>query len=144
MQVERSAGAIVFRRAKKGIVYLLLQAKYKTEYRDFPKGLIEKGEDLEKAALREVKEETSLENLKLVPGFRRKITYFYKKNGETVYKEVYLFLAEAKSEDVKVSWEHEGFEWVDFETARKLLRKQQMEVLEKANKILEKGLTKWT
>ena len=50
------------------IQYLLL--KHRAGHWNFPKGLIEKGEKLEQAALREVKEEAGLENLKFIKGFK--------------------------------------------------------------------------
>ncbi len=53
-----SAGVVVVRLAQRKLRYLLLRA-----YRnwDFPKGLVEPGEDPIDAALREVREETTLD-----------------------------------------------------------------------------------
>jgi 8-oxo-dGTP pyrophosphatase MutT (NUDIX family) len=61
----RAAGAVVFRRAHDGVKVLLLRA-----YRnwDFPKGTIEDGETEMEAALREVREETTLEDLRFPHG----------------------------------------------------------------------------
>jgi len=55
-----SAGVVVVNVAGPAVQYLLLRA-----YRnwDFPKGLVEPGEQPLDAALREVREETTLENL---------------------------------------------------------------------------------
>jgi 8-oxo-dGTP pyrophosphatase MutT (NUDIX family) len=55
-----SAGVVVVHVAPQQVLYLLLRA-----YRnwDFPKGLVESGEQPMDAALREVREETTLENL---------------------------------------------------------------------------------
>jgi 8-oxo-dGTP pyrophosphatase MutT (NUDIX family) len=55
-----SAGVVVVHVASQQVQYLLLRA-----YRnwDFPKGLVEAGEQPMDAALREVREETTLENL---------------------------------------------------------------------------------
>ena len=55
-----SAGVVVVHVAGAAVQYLLLRA-YKNW--DFPKGLVEPGEQPLEAALREVKEETTLENL---------------------------------------------------------------------------------
>jgi bis(5'-nucleosidyl)-tetraphosphatase len=55
-----SAGVVVVHLADSGVQYLLLRA-YKNW--DFPKGLVEPGEQPLDAALREVREETTLENL---------------------------------------------------------------------------------
>jgi 8-oxo-dGTP pyrophosphatase MutT (NUDIX family) len=55
-----SSGVVVVNGAQKGLKYLLLRA-----YRnwDFPKGLVEAGEEPIDAALREVREETTLDDL---------------------------------------------------------------------------------
>src|SRR5438270_2037750 len=53
----RAAGVVVFRRTGNGIYLLILRA-YKNW--DFPKGLVDPGEDQLAAAKRELKEETGL------------------------------------------------------------------------------------
>ena len=133
---ERSAGAIIFRKMESGIRYLLLHYHYKTYFWDFPKGNIEKGESEEETARREVKEETGLEDLKFIEGFKEKISYFYRREGEIVSKEVLYFLAKSEEERVILSKEHIGSEWVDYETAKSRLKENSKKVLEKANKFL--------
>jgi bis(5'-nucleosidyl)-tetraphosphatase len=129
MLKERSAGAIIFRREPEKKYYLLLH--YDGGHWDFPKGNIEKGEEPEETAVREIKEETGITDLRFLPDFRETITYFYKREGQTVFKQVIFFLAETTEKEVKISWEHQGFEWLDyhqalerltFENARNLLR----------------------
>jgi bis(5'-nucleosidyl)-tetraphosphatase len=56
-----SAGVIVVRKHADGYRYLLLRA---FRYWDFPKGLVEAGEDPLASAVREVAEETTLTDLK--------------------------------------------------------------------------------
>src|SRR3954462_13951025 len=53
----RAAGVVVFRRTARGIYYLVLRAYNNW---DFPKGLVEAGEDQLACAKRELKEETGL------------------------------------------------------------------------------------
>lgn len=144
MAVEKSAGAIVFYiEPGDGVRYLFL--KHKPASWDFPKGLIEKGEKPEDAALRECKEETGLE-IELMPGFKKTIRFFFKakykyqmkrglKIGETVLKFVTYFLAESKTKDVEVSFEHEDYEWVGFDRAIEILkkRKENKDLIIKAN-----------
>ena len=142
MPRERSAGAIIFRRVGK-ILYLLLKYTYKTTYWDFPKGNIEPGETEEETVRREIKEETGIEDIRLLPGFKEKISYFYRREGQTIYKEVVYFLAETGTATVKISKEHVGFEWVDYETARERLKENSRSALEKAHEFLTKGLTKF-
>jgi len=145
MPVEKSAGIIVFYIESDGkIKYLLL--KHKPNSWDFPKGLIEQGEKPEEAALRECGEETGIKVVKLIPGFKETIKFFFKvkykyqlerglKMGETVLKFVTYFLARAENKEVKVSFEHEDYEWLDFDQVMKVLskRKENKRMLIKAN-----------
>lgn len=139
---EKSAGAIIFKKNGK-VRYLFLKKKYKTEYWDLPKGNIEKGEKEEETVEREIEEETGLKDLKFTPGFKEKINYFYKKNADTVFKEVIFFLVESKTEDVKISPEHNSFEWVSYEEALKRTKDNTRKVFEKAHVFLEEGLNKF-
>jgi len=150
MPVEKSAGAVVFRREKDGTIkYLLL--KHRADYWNFPKGLIEKGEGLKEAALREIREETGLKEIKLIPGFKETIRYFFKtkydyqiargfKIGQMVLKFVTYFLAESKSEKVKISSEHQDYAWLDFEGMMRKFKKYKINrnILKKTNEFLQR------
>ena len=93
MPKEKSCGAVVFVRQKDGIKYLLLH--YGAGHWDFPKGKQEKNETEEQAAAREIKEETGIEDIEFAEGFKETVKYFYKKDEETIFKEVVFFLAQA-------------------------------------------------
>lgn len=151
MPVEKSAGAIIFYREKnKEIKYLLLH--HKTGYWNFPKGLVEEGESLEETAQRECREETGLKEIKLIPGFKETIKYFFKvkykyqikergfRMGQTVLKFVTYFLAQSKSKNVKISFEHQGYQWLTFKEALKRLEKYKnnQRILKKANDFISK------
>ena len=137
MPVEKSAGAIIFYRADKKIEYLLLH--YQWGHWDFPKGNIEKGEKLEETVKREVKEETGIEDIKFTPSFKESIKYFYKLKGKNVFKIVTFLLAETKTKEVKISWEHIGFKWLPYEEIlEQLTFKNAKEILKKANHFLSK------
>ena len=117
---ERSAGALVFHTTPSGArQYLLL--RYPAGHWDFPKGNIEEGEEPEQTMVREVREETSLTGVVPVPGFRKVIEYFYKRDGKTVHKEVTFFLAESKEDRVVLSFEHRDYAWVTIEEALKIV-----------------------
>lgn len=135
MPKEKSCGAIVFKKQKDGIKYLLLH--YEASHWDFPKGKQEKNEKEEQTAAREIKEETGIEDIEFADGFRETIKYFYKKGEETIYKEVVFFLAQTSVENVKISFEHIGYTWMSYENAyKKLTFNNAKELLRKANKFL--------
>ncbi|PIW92064.1 MAG: diadenosine tetraphosphate hydrolase [Candidatus Nealsonbacteria bacterium CG_4_9_14_0_2_um_filter_37_38] len=137
MPIEKSAGAVIFRKEKDTIEYLLLH--YQAKHWDFPKGNIEKGEKLEDTVRREVKEETGIENIKFALGFKEAIKYFYKLKGRNIFKIVTFFLAETKTKEVKISWEHTGFEWLPYEEAlEQLTFKNAKEILKKANEFISR------
>ncbi len=110
---ERSAGAVVFNE-KRGRRYLLLQNKDRW---DFPKGNMEAGEAELDTVLREVREETGLGHIDVVPGFRRLIEYFYRRDGANVHKQVVYLLARTKDEKITISHEHQGSGWFTYEAA---------------------------
>lgn len=137
MPIEKSAGAIVFRKEKNKIYYLLLH--YQAGHWDFPKGNIEKGEKLEETAKREIKEETGIDEIEFIPKFKESIKYFYKLKGENIFEIVTFFLAKTKTKKIKISWEHLGYQWLPYEKAlERLTYKNAKEILEKANDFLVK------
>jgi bis(5'-nucleosidyl)-tetraphosphatase len=117
LEEERSAGAVVFRRAPVSPRYLLL--KYPAGHWDLPKGNIEEGEEPIQTMVREVREESGLVELKVVPGFEHKIEYYYRRGGKKVHKTVVFFLAETSVEKITISFEHQDYGWFGFEEALK-------------------------
>ncbi len=111
---ERSAGAVVFRLAGKDREYLLLQNAGRW---DFPKGGIEMGEEELDTVRREVGEETGLKDLAIVPGFRRVIEYFYRRDNKNIHKEVAYHLARTDEAKVEISFEHQAFGWFTYQEA---------------------------
>ncbi len=135
MPSEHSAGAVVFRKENSKRLYLLLH--YEKGHWDFPKGHIEKNETEEEAAVRETKEETGISDLNFIEGFKEKIEYFFRQDGKLTYKDVAYFLAETKTRDIKLSFEHIGFEWLSYENAlERITFKNSREILKKANAFL--------
>jgi len=148
---EKSAGAIIYKIENGEPRYLLLH--YPSGHWEFAKGHIEEGEEPERAAMREIEEETGLKDIKIIPGFKEYSKYFFRKNydlvGEAkkkapwVFKLVVFYLAETKTEEVKISHEHKGFLWLPYEQAlRRLTYKNAKELLKKAHEYLisKKGL----
>ncbi len=130
-RLERSAGIILFHQSDAGVRrYLLLD--YGRHW-DYPKGHVEKGEQDHAAAIRELSEETGINEVALVGGFVHELTYFFKsKKKRLVHKTVVFFLGKSHKTEVELSDEHVGYEWlpydraieqVSFETAKEALRK---------------------
>jgi bis(5'-nucleosidyl)-tetraphosphatase len=146
MPVEKSAGAVIFRKENHKIYYLLLNYpaishRAEKDYWDFPKGHIEKGENLEDTVKREVFEETGLKDLKILPGFKETIKYFFRFQGKNVLKFVTFLLAETTEKEVQISSEHRGYEWLTFEKALKRLTfENAKEILKKAHQFVEKEI----
>lgn len=82
---------------------------------NLPKGKLDPGEDLESCAVREVSEETGLQNPRIIRPLL--ITYHtYQEFGKALLKETHWYLMEGKSSDKLVPQEEEFIEaiqWVD-------------------------------
>ena len=131
---ERSAGAVLFNETDSGKNFLLLN--YPSGHWDFVKGNIEKGESLQQTVIREIREETGITDVEFVDGFEDKIEYHYQRNGDLVHKEVVFFLAKTKTIDVKISHEHLGFVWLNFDDAlKKVTYKNARDLLNKIKKL---------
>jgi len=137
---EKSCGAVVFFKNMQ-IKYLLLQ--YEAGHWDFVKGNVEPNESEADTVLRELKEETGIVATVLIEGFRERIQYFYRRQGETIQKEVVFYLIQSDTEKVELSFEHVGYEWLDYQhTLERLTFKNAKDVLQKAHAFLqERGMT---
>ena len=132
---EKSCGAVVFFEKSK-IKYLLLH--YEAGHWDFVKGNVESGENEKDTVIRELEEETGLVDAQFVEGFREKIAYFYRRQGMTVHKEVIFFLIETRTENIRISYEHVGYTWLEYERAlERLTFRNAKSVLQKAHKLLK-------
>jgi 8-oxo-dGTP pyrophosphatase MutT (NUDIX family) len=137
MPREVSAGAIVYLSEGESPEYLLLH--YEAGHWDFPKGNIEEGEEELETVRREIREETGIEDLIFVEGFRRSIRYFYKRRGGVVLKEVIFYLARSHTKEVRLSYEHKGYVWLNFKEALdRLTFKNSRNLLEAAQEHLSK------
>ena len=137
---ETSAGAIIFRIDEKSKKPRYLLLHYGSGHWDFVKGHIEGSETEEETLRREAEEESGLTGLQVISGFREKVSYFYKKDRETIPKDVIFFLAQtvAAEKDVKLSFEHSEYEWLEFGAAvKKVTYESSRKVLEKADRFLK-------
>lgn len=148
---EKSVGAVVFRRGGDKIYFLLLH--YKSGHWDFPKGHIERGESNEQTLRREVEEETGIADLKILSDFKKRVCYAYRAKNEerekriksgnsiNVFKKVTYYLAETKTEEIKISSEHIGYEWLEYKKALvRITYRGPKRVFKKAGKYLNRML----
>ena len=137
MPFEHSAGAVIFRRAGDSVFYLLLNYPGSGSYWDLVKGHLEKGETELETLTREAREETGLTDLCIIDGFKEWIKYFFRSGGELISKLVTFYLAETRTEDIKISFEHIGYAWLPYEEAvKRLTYKNAQEILQKANEFI--------
>ncbi|MEF8780368.1 MAG: bis(5'-nucleosyl)-tetraphosphatase [Haloferacaceae archaeon] len=116
MAVEAtSAGAILFRDTRDRREYLLLKSRPGDW--EFPKGGVEGNEELQQTAIREVKEESGIEEFRLIDGFREDYDYVFEANGKTIHKTVHLFIAHSFEASAELSKEHRDLQWRDYEQA---------------------------
>ncbi len=114
-QEEWSAGVILYRRGRQGREYLLL--RYEEGHWGFPKGRIEREENLKEAACRELREETRIGPVRLIPGFQGLIEYGLERDGKPTSKRVIYFLGETDQEAVCLSSEHTAYAWLGYQEA---------------------------
>ena len=126
----------MFRRTDSGVRLLVLRA-----YRnwDFPKGLVDAGEDQLDAAKREIAEETGLGEVEFPFGDEHRETVPYSGNKIARY-----YLAETTEHDIELPVspelgrpEHHEFRWITFDEAEELLPPRLAIVLEWARKTLK-------
>jgi len=118
----KSCGSVVFKKANE-VEYLLLQSGSMAHpgFWDFSKGEVDNGETETDTALRELKEETGIMDARLIEGFRDEIHYFFKQQDKTIFKTAVFYLFETRQKEVKLSWEHIGYEWLVYEKAMERL-----------------------
>ena len=113
---EKSCGGVIFYNGKSNTRILLVKNN-NGRYWSFPKGHIEIGETEKETAIREIKEETSLD-VEIKDGFRE--ISEYSPFGK-IRKHVVFFLAQAFTNNVKIQEEEIAeYIWVDLQQARKL------------------------
>ena len=130
-----SAGAVIVRTTPQGNRFLLLRS---FDHWDFPKGLVENGEDAMAAALREVREETTVNDLTFPWGDVHTETGPYSRGKVARY-----YLAQTATEHISLPVnpeigrpEHSEYRWVDYDTAVRLVSDRVRPVLEWAAGVL--------
>jgi diadenosine hexaphosphate hydrolase (ATP-forming) len=102
---EPTAGGVIYRRAdgKQGAVEILMIRDSKGRW-TIPKGHIEEGETARHTAEREVREETGLQEMKVLD-WLGKINFRYRRGNSLVLMTTEIFLIEAKGDTNKLKAE---------------------------------------
>jgi bis(5'-nucleosidyl)-tetraphosphatase len=124
-----SAGVVLVRETDDGWRYLLLRA---FTHWDFPKGMVEPGEEPLAAAIREVREETLIEDLRFDWGYEYIETGPYSRGKVARY---YVARTETSAVSLPVIEElgrpeHNEFRWVDEQGALKLVSARVVPIIE--------------
>ncbi|HEV8333831.1 MAG TPA: NUDIX domain-containing protein [Steroidobacteraceae bacterium] len=124
-----SAGVVVVRSTPPGWRFLLLRA---FNHWDFPKGMVEAGEEPLAAAIREVREETLIADLQFGwgevytetgPYSRGKVARYYIASTQTTAVTLTVIEALGRAE-------HNEFRWVDYEGASRLVSPRVQPIVE--------------
>lgn len=116
-QRETSAGGVVFRLHEGHAVFLLIRDSYQNW--GFPKGHLESGERAEDAAMREVREETGIDDL-VLRGQIETIDWYFRFRGQLIHKVCHFYLMETTQSSTNPQ-QAEGItacQWVSYDDAR--------------------------
>lgn len=110
---EPTAGGIVFRRTAAGGIQFLLIQDAKDRW-TIPKGHIEEGEDSKTTAVREIGEETGLQQMEII-NWLGKINFRYRRQTSLVLMTTEIFLVRALGDTDKLKAEDwmNGIGWLD-------------------------------
>jgi len=141
---EFSAGAVIFKKEGKNILFLVIHSA-RNKIWGFPKGHLEEGETEKEAALREIEEETGLDNLRFIDGFTEKVMYetISKRlpfEGQRIKKYVTYFLCETGNQDIIVDGrEITDHRFLNLSQAEELIGFSNLKsILRRANEFLHK------
>lgn len=132
--------AYIFKKTMRGYEFLLLKRNNEHDGIWQPvTGKAEKGEEAIETAKREIEEETGLKDfIKIID-----LEYCFQfKNKHGEFKEAcFGFGVSPQTEEIKISYEHQNYCWVNFETAYELLYwDSNKEVLKLLNNKLTQGI----
>ena len=112
MEKVKSCGFLIYRTQPQRSILLMKHPKRC----DLPKGHVDEGETNMECALRELQEETGIEeqHLRIEEGFKYKDRYIVENKKTKKKKKLIMYLAELIEDVEIVPTEHEGYEWVDW------------------------------
>ena len=121
---------MVFRRTETGPMFLLIRDPYQNW--GLPKGHVERGESPEETAVREVREETGLTELRLREPLET-IDWFFREGPDLIHKYCHFYLMETETEATRPQREEgitdcvwlplpKALETLTYDNARSVLR----------------------
>ena len=130
--METSCGVVL---VNLGTILLL---QYPQGHWDLPKGHVEHDDEHRQATmLRELTEETGIEEVHIVDGFEERTEYSFHHKGKLQQKEVYWYVAETDELSVSLSKEHRGYLWLDWSQAMDTITHEETRlVVQKAHHFL--------
>jgi len=122
--VERiNVQVFVFCKAPSFKVLILKRTPNRSGYWQPVCGGVDSGEELIEAALREIVEETGIENVKSIIDLEYTFTYKESKNGVLMHMQDFCFAVEVENiVDIKLSDEHEEYKWCSYSEAKAYLK----------------------
>ncbi len=140
MKQEHSYGILPLRKNKKSGEWEVLLVLHQKGFWAFPKGHAEPKEKHEETAKRELKEETGLSVVKLLPVEPFTEHYFFRAGGTLISKYVTYFAAEVAG-DIKVQHEEiQDCQWFSLAEAKKQITfKESKAILDKFIAIMDNG-----
>jgi 8-oxo-dGTP pyrophosphatase MutT (NUDIX family) len=138
-QKTLSAGVAVVKREGGAWRYLLLRSFH---YWDFPKGMVEAGEEPIEAARREVAEETGVKDLVFAWGhaFRETLPYGQGKVARYYVAETLQSAVTLPINSELGRPEHHEYRWMGYQEARKLLAPRVQPILDWAHALVNQRL----
>lgn len=141
-KTQVSAGGVAFRQRGGKVFVALINVGANGGRWQLPKGIIDKDETAEAAALREVREETGIEATIIKPIDKVEYWYYSTENGERIrfHKFVHFYLMRYKAGDIS---QHDTAEvnearWIEIGDALNLLAfKSEKKVIEQAQAIIK-------
>lgn len=139
-EIQISAGGVAYRKRGETVEIVIVSVGEQNRWQ-LPKGLIDKGETSEEAALREVREEAGIETEMI--GLIDKVEYWYysKRRGKPTrfHKFVYFYLLEYRSGDTEDhDREVNEARWVKIDAAPSMLAfKGERKMAERAKEMID-------
>lgn len=117
---DQSFGVIPVQFQQGEVRFLLIQ--HHAGHWAFPKGHAERGESDAQTALRELREETGISDVRLLDGVALTECYYFKRDMQTVTKMVRYFIGVVASGDVRIqASEIRAYKWANYANALSLI-----------------------